>query len=94
MLVAAAAGAVLRASGGSPLGRAGGIFAAVLLAAVAAGVWSRRRWALGAAFFLGVFWLWAVLALRMQGVMGGGEVALWLGWSAVVITGTLKAREA
>lgn len=92
LLAGAAIGALTRSADASDLGRAGGIFAVAVLGVVGVGVWRGRRWAEGAAFFLGVFWLWAAVALRIQGVMRGPEVALWLAWSLAVIGGTLKAR--
>ena len=92
LLGAAAIGAILQSADASTVGRVGGFVAAVALVAVGIGVWGGRRWALGAAFFLGVFWLWATLALRIQGVMTSPEVFVWLAWSVVVIAGALKAR--
>lgn len=94
MMGAAAMGAIVRSADASVVGRAGGFIAAVALALVGLGVWFGRRWAHGAAFFLGVFWLWAALALRIQGVMSGAEFFVWLAWSAAVIAGALKARAA
>lgn len=92
LLGAAAIGAFVRSADASDLGRIGGIFAMAVLVVVGVGVWRGRRWAEGAAFFFGVFWLWAALALRIQGVIRGAEAVVWLAWSAAVIVGTLKTR--
>lgn len=94
LLAGAAIGALTRSANASDLGRAGGIFAVAILAVVGFGAWRGRRWAHGAAFFLGVFWLWAALALRIQGIMRGPEVVLWLAWSLALIAGALRARSA
>lgn len=94
LLGAAAIGAIVQSADASTVGRVGGVVAAIALATVGVGVGVGRRWALGAAFFLGIFWLWAALALRIQGVMTGVEVVVWLAWSVIVIAGTLKARAA
>ena len=94
LLCAAAVGAILISADASIVGRLGGIVAAVFLGLVGAGVVRSRRWAMGAAFFLGLFWLWATLALRLQGVMTGVEVAVWLTWSVVVMVGSVRARPA
>lgn len=93
LLAAAAIGAIVVSADGSALGRLGGIIAAVTLGVVAAGSVRGRNWALGAAFFLGLFWLWATLALRLQGVMTGLEVVVWLSWSVVVMIGSVRARQ-
>ena len=94
LLAAAAVGAIARSADGSSVGRAGGVLAAVALAAVGVGVARGSRWASGAAFFLGIFWLWAAVALRVQGVMDAPEIFIWLAWSLAVIAGSLKARPA
>lgn len=94
LLGAAALGAILRSANASTVGQAGGWLAAAALAAVAVGVARERRWAFGSAFFLGVFWLWAAISLRIQGVMGGVEILVWLMWSITVIVGSLRARSA
>lgn len=94
LLGAAAVGAIVISSDASDVGRIGGIVAAVMLGVVAAGAVRGRRWALGSAFFLGLFWLWATLALRLQGVMTGIDVAIWLAWSLAVMAGSVRARRA
>ena len=94
LLGAAAIGAVFRSANASTVGQAGGWLAAVALAAVAVGVVCERRWAHGAAFFLGLFWLWAAVALRIQGVMGTPEIFIWLVWSVTVIAGSVRVRAA
>ena len=92
LLGAAAIGAIFRSANASSVGRAGGWLAAAALAAVAVGVLRDRRWAYGAAFFLGLFWLWAAVALRVQAVLGTPEGFAWILWSLVVITGSVRAR--
>lgn len=94
LLGAAAVGALVISADASSVGRFGGIVAAAILALVGAGVARSRRWAMGAAFFLGVCWLWATLALRLQGVMAGIDVAVWLTWSVAVMVGSVRARSA
>ena len=92
LFVAAALGALARSANGSDFGRVGGLVAAVMLVGVGIGVPRGRRWALGAAFFLGLFWLWAAVALRIQGIIGSPEIVIRLAWSLAVITGSVKAR--
>jgi hypothetical protein len=92
LLVGAAVGAVARGSDASAVGRVAGVLAALGLCAVAHGLWRGRRWASGAAFFLGLFWLWATLALRMQGLLGVPESAVWIAWAIVVMMASIRAR--
>ncbi|MGH2758211.1 MAG: hypothetical protein ACRDKJ_01470 [Actinomycetota bacterium] len=92
LLGAAAIGAVFRSANASTVGQVGGWLAAAALAAVAVGVARERRWAYGSAFFLGLFWLWAAVALRIQGVMGAPEIFAWLIWSVAVIVGSVRVR--
>jgi hypothetical protein len=90
----AAIGALIESANASPVGRMGGLFAAVALTAVGVGVFRQRPWAYGAAFLLGLCWLWATLALRLQGHMGTAEVVTWLAWALVVMVGSVRARAA
>jgi hypothetical protein len=92
LFAAAAVGALVRSADASFVGRSGGVVAALALGAVAVGVFRGRRWALGAAFFLGLFWAWAAVSLRVQGVMSTPEIVVWLAWSAVVMAGSVRAR--
>lgn len=92
LFAAAAFGALARSVNASDFGRIGGLVAAIALVGVGIGVLRGRRWALGAAFFLGLFWLWAAVALRIQGVIGSPEIVIWLAWSVAVIAGSVKAR--
>ncbi len=94
LLTAAAIGSVFRSANASSFGRFGGGVAAAALLAVAIGVARERRWADGSAFFLGLFWLWAAVALRIQGVIGAPEIFVWLAWSIAVITGSIRVRSA
>lgn len=95
VLLALAAGAALAQSFDSgTLGRLGALAAAAVMGVVGVGVLRHRAWAEGAAFFLGLFWLWATLALRIQGAMSAPEVYVWLPWSLAVIIGSLRARAA
>lgn len=94
LLGVASIGAIVVSADSSAVGRTGGFLAALALGVVGAGVARGRPWAHGAAFFLGLFWLWATLALRIQGVMTGPEVVGWLAWSLVVMAGSVRARSA
>lgn len=94
LLGGAGIGAIVVSADASAVGRTGGFLAAAALVVVSAGVARAKPWAHGAAFFLGLFWLWATLALRIQGVMTGPEVLGWLAWSVVVMAGSVKARSA
>jgi hypothetical protein len=94
LLGVAGIGAIVVSADASTVGRAGGVLAAVALGGVGVGVVRGQSWAHGAAFFLGLFWLWATLALRIQGVMSGPEVLGWLAWSVVVMAGSVRARSA
>lgn len=92
LLGVAAAGAVLRSANSSSVGRAAGVLAAAAIGLVAVGVWRERRWAYGAAFFLGLFWLWAVVALGVQGVIAAPEILGWVAWSVAVLVGAVRSR--
>ena len=94
LLGLAGIGAIVVSADASTVGRTGGVLAALALGVVGAGVARGRLWAYGAAFLLGLFWLWATLALRIQGVMSGPEVLGWLAWSVVVMAGSVRARSA
>jgi hypothetical protein len=92
LLGVAAVGAIARSANAGSLGRISGVFAAMAMGAVAVGVLRRRPWAYGSAFLLGVFWLWAVVALRIQGEMEAREFVVWLAWSIVVTMTSVRAR--
>lgn len=94
LLGVAGVGAIAVSADSSAVGRVAGLLAALSLGVVSAGVLRGRNWAYGAAFLLGLFWLWATLALRIQGVMTGPEVVAWLAWSVVVMAGSVRARSA
>jgi hypothetical protein len=93
LLGTAALGAIVRSANASAVGRVGGVFAALVLLLIAAFSWRGERWAVGAAFLLAVCWAWATLALAIQDVIGFGEAAVWLLWSAVVIVASITGRE-
>jgi hypothetical protein len=93
LMIAASFGTIIRASDASLLGRVGGVFAAAAMLGVGIAVVRRQQWAFGVAFLLGLCWFWAVLALRIQGVLPPAEVAMWLAWSVIVIVGTIRGRE-
>jgi hypothetical protein len=92
LLAIASLGAIIRSANGGSLARVSGVFAAMAMGAVAVGVLRRRPWAYGSAFLLGLFWLWAVVALRIQGQMDTREFVVWLAWSIVVTTMSVRAR--
>jgi hypothetical protein len=92
LLCGAAVGAVARGANASFVGRLAGVLAAAALVAVAVGVIRERDWGWGAAFFLGICWMWATIALRVQGVLQPGEVAMWLAWSVIVIVASVRGR--
>ena len=92
LLAVAAAATIVRIANASAVGRVAGVLAAFALGAVSFAVYRDRDWAFGAAFFLGLCWFWASIALRVQGVLGAGEVALWLAWSVTVMIATVRGR--
>ena len=92
LLGVAAVGALARSINGSDVARVAGILAALALGAIAFGVIKERSWAYGSAFFIGLCWLWATIALRVQGVLGGVEIALWIAWSVIVMTMSVRMR--
>ncbi len=93
LLGGAAVGAIVRSANASDVGRVGGVFAALALLVVGVCAWRGQRWASGAAFLLAVCWIWASLALAIQGVIGGAEAAIWLVWAGLVIAGSVSGRE-
>jgi hypothetical protein len=93
LLAAAAVGAVARASDASIVGRVGGVFAALVLVVIAAGVVRGGRWAYGAAFLIAVCWFWAVLALRVQAVVSWAEATIWLSWAVALGVASVIGRE-
>jgi hypothetical protein len=92
LLAVAAVGAIVRSINGSDVARVAGILAALALGAIAFGVVKDRAWAYGSAFFIGLCWLWATVALRVQGVLGGVEIVLWIAWSIIVMTMSVRLR--
>jgi hypothetical protein len=92
LLGAAAVGAVAISASASPFGRLGGVFAAAVLVVVGVGFVRVWRWAYGVAFLLGLFWLWAVIALGLQGQMSLGSMIVWIAWSVVIMTAAVRAR--
>jgi hypothetical protein len=44
--------------------------------------------------FLGLFWLWAVVAVSLQGVIAAPGLGVWLAWSLVVMIGSVRGRTA
>lgn len=92
LLAVAAVGAIARSINGSDVARVAGVFAALALGTIAVGVIRERMWAFGAAFFIGLFWLWAIIALRVQGVLEAPEIVLWIAWSIVVMVVSVRTR--
>ena len=94
LLGVAAIGTLVRVANASALGRVTGVGAIVALIVVALGVLREEDWAFGAAFFLGLCWFWAAIALRVQGVLAPAEIFLWLAWSVAVMIATVRGRAA
>lgn len=92
LLGAAAVGAVAQSANASDLGRLGAGVGALVMVGVAYGVLRRRAWAFGSAFLLGMCWLWAVVALTVQGSFGALESVIWLAWSIVLIVMSVRLR--
>ena len=92
LLAVAAAGALVRSVNGSDVARVAGILAALFLGVIAFGVIKDRAWAYGSAFFIGLCWLWATIALRVQGVLGGVEIVLWIAWAIIVMIMSVRLR--
>lgn len=92
LLLGAVLAAIVRSANASAVGRIGGLLAAASLALVGVGVARGQKWALGASFFLGLFWLWAALALGVQGVIDAPEIFMWVAWSVVVMIGSVRLR--
>jgi len=92
LLCGAAVGAVGRGANASFVGRLAGVLAAGALVAVAIAVMRERDWGWGAAFLIGICWSWATIALRVQGVLQPGEVAMWLAWSVTVVVASVRGR--
>jgi hypothetical protein len=92
LLVAAAIGAVRVSANASPFGRLGGVLAAAVLVLVAVGFVRRWSWSFGIAFILGLFWLWAAVALAIQGQMSALAAIVWIAWSVVIMTAAVRAR--
>jgi hypothetical protein len=92
LLALAAVGALVRSIDGNVFARFLSVLAALSLAIVAIGIYRAREWALGAAFLIAIFWFWAVLALRVQGVIGAPEFIVWIAWAVVEMVATVRAR--
>ncbi len=92
LLAVAAVGALARSVNGSDVARVAGTLAALSLGMIGFGVLKDRAWAYGSAFFIGLCWLWATIALRVQGVLGGVEIVLWTAWSVVVMVLSVRMR--
>ena len=92
LLAVAAVGALARSVNGSDVARVAGIIAASFLGVIAFGVIRDRAWAYGSAFFIGLCWLWASIALLVQGVLGGTEIVLWMAWAVLVMAMSVRMR--
>jgi hypothetical protein len=92
LLTAGAVAAFLRGASQGFLGRFAGVLGAGAILVVVLAVMRERDWAFGAAFLLGVCWLWAVVALRVQDVIAPGGFAVWLAWSVGVIVLSVRGR--
>lgn len=92
LLGIAAAAAVVQALRATTLTRLLSMAAAIALGAVGAGCVRARGWAVGSAFFLGLFWLWAAVALGVQGRLGGLDVAGWMAWAIIVMVLSVRTR--
>ena len=92
LLGLAAIGAVVQSANASDLGRVGAGLAALAMLGVAYGVLRRQTWAFGSAFLLGVCWLWAVIALTLQGSFSALAMVVWLAWSIVLIVTSVRLR--
>ncbi len=92
LLAVAAAGAIVRSIDASFIARFASVLAAMSMAWVAYGIYRARTWALGAGFFIAIFWFWATLALRVQSVIGAGEFIVWIAWAIAVMVATVRAR--
>ena len=92
LLGAAAIGAIVRSIDSNFVGRLAGVIAAFSVGWVSYGVYRGRPWALGSGFFVALLWFWATLALRVQGVIGAPEFAVWIAWAITVMVATVRAR--
>lgn len=92
LLGIAATAAVVQALRATALTRMLSMAAAIILGAVGAACLRARGWAVGSAFFLGLFWLWAAAALGVQGRLGGLGVAGWMAWSIIVMVLSVRVR--
>lgn len=94
LLCLAGVGAIVQSANASDVGRVGGVLAALVMAAVAAGVLRRQTWAFGLVFLLGICWFWAAVALGAQGSFSAFELVVWLAWSIVMIVAGVRLRAA
>jgi hypothetical protein len=92
LLAAAALGAVVRSVDSTTIGRIAGVLAGASIGWVAYGVYRERAWALGAGFFIALFWFWATLALRVESVIGAPEFVAWIAWAIIVMIATVRAK--
>lgn len=92
LLGIAASAAVIQALRATTLTRLLSMMAAIALGTVGAGCIRAQGWAVGAAFFLGLFWLWAAVALGLQGRLGGLDVAGWTAWAIIVMVLSVRTR--
>lgn len=92
LMTLGAVAAFMRGASQGFLGRFAGVVGAFALLAVALAVVRERDWGFGAAFLLGICWLWATVALRVQDVIQPGGFAMWLAWSVAVIVLSVRGR--
>lgn len=93
LMSAGTAGALLRAVSASPTGRLGGSVMVAVLTGLAVGASRSAAWALGACFFVGLFTLWAAIALGLQGFLSSPWTAFGIAWAlAVMVTSVRAAR--
>lgn len=93
LLFVAAFGSIASVADASFLGRIAGVFASFALVMIGVNVIRQQNWAYGAAFFMGICWFWAAIALRVQNALSPAEVAFWLVWSVVVMVSSVRSRE-
>ncbi len=92
LVAGAAVAALVRTAGSSAAGRSGGAFAAGVLGCIAYGALRGRGWSLGTAFFIGLLWMWAAVALALQGRLGYAPALGWIAWAALLMAACVKAR--
>jgi hypothetical protein len=92
LLALAAVAAFVRSVDEGFIARFASLLAAMSMAWIAFGIYRSRSWALGAGFFIAIFWFWATLALRVQSSIGAVEFMGWIAWSIAVMVATVRAR--